>query len=136
MRANDQGTILLVVYSAFSAATVEGLYRHLPLSQLAGVLVCCAVLLAIVMSLLTWLSRRLGFAREDEIAIVFCGSKKTLASGVPMAQILFAGQPLGLLVLPLMLFHQMQLMVCASLAKRYARTAPGLVGTAGAATAG
>ncbi|TXI23324.1 MAG: bile acid:sodium symporter [Roseateles sp.] len=136
VRINDQGTILLVVYSAFSAATVEGLYRHLPLSQLAGVLVCCAVLLAVVMTLLTFLSRRLGFSREDEIAIVFCGSKKTLASGVPMAQILFVGQPLGLLVLPLMLFHQMQLMVCASLAKRYARQAPAADAAASAAAAG
>jgi sodium/bile acid cotransporter 7 len=69
------------------------------------------------------LSRVLGFSREDEIAIVFCGSKKTLASGVPMAQILFAGQAVGLLVLPLMIFHQLQLMVCASIARRYAREA-------------
>ena len=77
--------------------------------------------LHVVMGLLTLLSRALGFSREDEIAIVFCGSKKTLASGVPMAQILFAGQAVGLLVLPLMVFHQLQLMVCASIARRYAR---------------
>jgi sodium/bile acid cotransporter 7 len=50
---------------------------------------------------------------------VFCGSKKSLASGLPMASVLFAGQSLGLIVLPLMLFHQMQLMVCAALARRY-----------------
>lgn len=136
VKVNDQGTVLLVVYSAFSAATVEGLYRHLPLSTLAGVVVVCAALLAVVMTLLTYVSRRLGFSREDEIAIVFCGSKKTLASGVPMAQILFAGQSLGLLVLPLMLFHQMQLMVCASLAKRYARTVPAAQAMDTAAVAG
>jgi len=63
----------------------------------------------------------LGFSREDRIAIVFCGSKKSLASGVPMAKVLFAGGALGAVVLPLMLFHQLQLMVCAVLAQRYAR---------------
>lgn len=121
VRVSDQSTILLVVYGAFSAATVEGLYRHLPPVTFLAVLAICATLLAIVMVLLTVVSRALGFSREDEIAIVFCGSKKTLASGVPMAQILFAGHAVGLVVLPLMVFHQLQLMVCASLARRYAR---------------
>ena len=121
VRVSDQSTILLVVYGAFSAATVQGLYQHLPPATLAALLAICVILLAIVMTLLTVLSRALGFSREDEIAIVFCGSKKTLASGVPMAQILFAGQAVGLLVLPLMIFHQLQLMVCASIARRYAR---------------
>ncbi len=125
VRVSDQSTILLVVYGAFSAATVQGLYQHLPPATLAAGLLRCAVLLARVMTLLTVLSRALGFSREDEIAIVFCGSKKTLASGVPMAQILFTGQAVGLLVLPLMIFHQLQLMVCASIARRYARAAAG-----------
>ena len=72
-----------------------------------------------------WLARRLGFAVEDEIVAVFCGSKKTLASGVPMARLLFAGNPvLGTVVLPIMFYHQLQLFVCAVLARRYAaRTA-------------
>jgi sodium/bile acid cotransporter 7 len=82
----------------------------------------CALLLALVMPTLTWAARRLGFSREDEITIVFCGSKKSMASGIPMAKILFAGQlgGLGALVLPLMIFHQLQLMVCAVVARRYA----------------
>jgi sodium/bile acid cotransporter 7 len=79
------------------------------------------VLLGLVMLISAQLSRRLGFSREDRIAIVFCGSKKSLASGVPMAKVLFAGGALGAVVLPLMLFHQLQLMVCAVLAQRYAR---------------
>jgi sodium/bile acid cotransporter 7 len=68
----------------------------------------------------TYGSRLLGFSRADEVTIVFCGSKKSLASGLPMATVLLAGQSVGLVVLPLMLFHQIQLMVCAWLAKRYA----------------
>jgi solute carrier family 10 (sodium/bile acid cotransporter), member 7 len=118
----DQGTILLVVYTAFSAAVVEGLWRDTPIPALLSTLAMCALLLALVMPSLTWATRRLGFSRKDEIAIVFCGSKKSMASGIPMAKILFAGQlgGLGALVLPLMIFHQLQLMVCAVVARRYA----------------
>ncbi|UJB66863.1 bile acid:sodium symporter [Acidovorax sp. YS12] len=117
----DQGSILLVVYTAFSAAVAEGLWRQMPLPALAGLLVVCAVILALALCCTTWLSRRLGFSKEDEITIVFCGSKKSLASGVPMAKVLFASHAVGAIVLPLMVFHQMQLMVCAVLAQRYAR---------------
>jgi len=118
----DQATILLVVYTAFSAAVVEGLWHDTPLTALAATLAMCAMLLGLVMTMVTWGARRLGFSREDEIAIVFCGSKKSMASGIPMARILFAGQlgGLGALVLPLMVFHQLQLMVCAVVARRYA----------------
>ncbi|WP_198970775.1 bile acid:sodium symporter family protein [Xylophilus sp. ASV27] len=121
LRFVDQGSILLVVFTAFSAAVVEGLWGRLPLPALAGLVVVCAVLLALALVSTTWLSRRLGFSKEDEITIVFCGSKKSLASGVPMAKVLFASQAVGAMVLPLMVFHQMQLMVCAVLAQRYAR---------------
>ena len=117
----DQGSILLVVYTAFSAAVVEGLWQQLPLPALLGLLVVCAVLLALALATTTWAARRMGFSKEDEITIVFCGSKKSLASGVPMAKVLFASHAVGAIVLPLMVFHQMQLMVCAVLAQRYAR---------------
>jgi solute carrier family 10 (sodium/bile acid cotransporter), member 7 len=83
-----------------------------------------AALLAAVLSATTLLSRRLGLSRADEITVVFCGSKKSLASGLPMASVLFAGNSVGLIVLPLMLFHQLQLMVCATLARRYAGQQP------------
>ena len=117
----DRGSILLVVYTAFSAAVIEGLWKQVPLQALAGLLAVCAVLLACALFLTGWLARRLGFDKADEITIVFCGSKKSLASGIPMAKVLFASHAVGAIVLPLMLFHQMQLMVCAVLAQRYAR---------------
>ena len=79
------------------------------------------MILALALVLTTVLARRLGFSKEDEITIVFCGSKKSLATGVPMAKVLFATSAVGPMVLPLMLFHQIQLMVCAVLAQRYAR---------------
>ena len=122
----DRGSVLLVVYTAFSEAVVDGLWRQIPTPALLGLLLACALLLAIVLAATTWAARRLGFNREDEIAIVFCGSKKSLASGIPMAGVLFAGPAFGAIVLPVMLFHQLQLMVCALLAQRYAARDGGL----------
>ncbi len=117
----DRGSILLIVYSAFSESVIAGVWSRIDPWSLALILLVDAVLLAIVLVITTVASRALGFSKEDEIAIVFCGSKKSLASGVPMANILFAGQAVGAIVLPLMIFHQIQLFVCATLAQRYAR---------------
>jgi sodium/bile acid cotransporter 7 len=117
----DRGSILLVVYTAFSAAVAAGLWHQLSLASLGMLAVTDAVLLGVVLAVTSLVPRWLGFPRADRITILFCGSKKSLASGLPMAGVLFAGQGVGLLVLPLMLFHQIQLMVCASLAGRYAR---------------
>jgi sodium/bile acid cotransporter 7 len=117
----DQGSILLVVYTAFSESVNEGLWHKLSLPTLIALGVLCCVLLAIALGLATFASRRLGFSREDEITIVFCGSKKSLSSGVPMAKVLFAPGALGMVILPVMLFHQIQLMVCAVLAARWAQ---------------
>lgn len=119
----DRGSILLVVYTAFSAAVIEHLWQTVPVIALFGLLVACLVILGIVLSSSRLLSRSLGFPLPDEITIVFCGSKKSLVSGVPMAKVLFAGAHLGPILLPLMLFHQVQLMICAVLAQRYAKRA-------------
>jgi len=120
LRLVDQGSILLVVYTAFGAAVLDGIWRVVPAWALAQLVVCCVVLLALVLVATTWLARSLGFSVEDEITIVFCGSKKSMATGVPMAQIIFSGGAAGLAILPLMVFHQLQLMVCAVMARRYA----------------
>ena len=121
LKSVDQGSILLVVFGAFSHAVVEGIWQQVPLVQLAGLVVACCLLLALVLFIVAFLARRAGFNTEDRITILFAGSKKSLATGVPMAQVLFAGGAIGALILPLMLFHQIQLMVCAVLAERYAR---------------
>ncbi|MCJ1884040.1 bile acid:sodium symporter [Pseudomonas sp. LA21] len=121
LRYVDQGSILLVVYTAFSAAVIEGLWHQVPLPALAGLVVACCVLLALALLATNLLGRYLGFPLEDRITIVFCGSKKSLATGVPMASVLFASSSVGVILLPLMLFHQIQLMVCAVLAQRYSQ---------------
>ena len=111
LRSVDQSSILLVVYTAFSASVIGGLWQAVPPKSLAILTVVCVVLLA----------RKLGFSKEDEITIVFGGSKKSLATGVPMAQVLFTGAAIGPALLPIMIFHQIQLMACAFIANRYAQ---------------
>jgi sodium/bile acid cotransporter 7 len=117
----DRGSILLVVYSAFSEAVVGGIWTRVSALDLLRLLVICAVLLGLVLLATLVAARTLKFDKADEITIVFCGSKKSLASGVPMAGVLFPGATLGLMLLPIMLFHQIQLMACAVIAQNYAR---------------
>jgi solute carrier family 10 (sodium/bile acid cotransporter), member 7 len=116
----DRGSILLIVYTAFSEGVSHGIWHQVDATQMATVLGIDALLLVLVLFITNFGSKLLGFSREDRIAIMFCGSKKSLASGLPMASVLLAGQSVGLIVLPLMLFHQIQLMTCAALARRYA----------------
>jgi sodium/bile acid cotransporter 7 len=119
----DRGVILLVVYTAFSEGVVAGVWHQLTVFRLGGLLVVNLALFGIVLGVLSFSSSWLGFSRDDRIAIIFCGSKKSLASGLPMASVLFGHQEVGLIVLPLMLFHQLQLMICAVLARRWAAQA-------------
>jgi sodium/bile acid cotransporter 7 len=120
----DRGSVVLVVYAAFSAGMREDMWSQTSWQSIAVLLAVSVAILALMLGLTWWVARRLGFSRPDAIAIQFCGTKKSLATGLPMASVLFAGQPLGLLMLPLVLFHQAQLMACASLAGHYAAQAP------------
>lgn len=117
----DRGSILLVVYSAFSAGMLAGVWQHVSPSELFLLLLISGLLLGFALGFTFLVSRALRFERDEEIAIVFCGSKKSMASGIPMANVLFPASSVGAIVLPLMLFHQMQLFVCAILAQRYAK---------------
>jgi sodium/bile acid cotransporter 7 len=116
----DRGSILIVVYTAFGAAVIEGLWYSLPPAQLGLVAFLCVILLAVVLTATWGLGRLLGFSREDAIVLLFCGSKKSLATGVPMAGVLFPAAQIGPIILPLMLFHQLQLIACAFIARSYA----------------
>jgi sodium/bile acid cotransporter 7 len=116
----DRGSIILVVYTAFSEGVTSGIWHTVSPAHLSLLLGVNALLLSLVVFVTTILVRKLKFDRADSIVIVFCGSKKSLASGIPMATVLFPAHTVGLVVLPLMLFHQMQLVACAWLARRYA----------------
>ncbi|MEN8654627.1 bile acid:sodium symporter family protein [Streptomyces sp. 21So2-11] len=116
----DRGSILLVVYTAFSQGVTAGVWHQVSPERLGALLGVEAVLLALMLSVTWYGAKRLGFGRGDRVAIQFAGSKKSLSAGLPMASVLF-GAEASLAVLPLMLFHQMQLMVCAVIAKRRSR---------------
>lgn len=121
LKVVDQGSILLVVYTAFSEAVIGGLWANTPLSALVALIVISLLLLGMVLGLALLLGRMLNFKLEDRITLLFCGSKKSLSSGIPIANILFAGNIVGAVVLPLMIFHQIQLIVCAMIAGAYGR---------------
>ena len=117
----DRSTIILIVYVAFSGAVVAGVWSRLGVLDLVRLVLICAGLLGVVLAATAYAARALGFSKEDEIAIVFCGSKKSLASGAPIAAALLTPAVAGVAMIPLMIFHQIQLMACAALAQRYAR---------------
>jgi sodium/bile acid cotransporter 7 len=121
-RTVDKGTILLAVYGAFSAATAGGIWSSVPPADLATLLALCLLLLAIVLAA-AW-SLGSAFPKESRAAILFCGSVKSLASGAPMARILFPGAAAGLVILPVMIFHTAQLIVCAWIAARLGAEEP------------
>lgn len=118
----DRAVILLLVLGAFSDSVTAGLWTDYGAETLLLTLLGASALLVAALLATRSLARALRFPREDEIVVVFCGSKKTLASGVPMASLLFADHPaIGILVLPILCYHQVQLMVGAALADRWAR---------------
>ncbi|WP_279102910.1 bile acid:sodium symporter family protein [Gordonia bronchialis] len=119
----DRGSIVLVVYSAFSEGVREGIWSAVSVSQVLLVTLISLIFVLVMLAVTRWVPQRLGFSREDVIAIQFCGTKKSLATGLPMATVLFAGSVVGLVVLPLMIFHQIQLILCSWLATRYGREA-------------
>jgi sodium/bile acid cotransporter 7 len=121
----DRLVILLLVHVSFCDSVRGGLWTNHGLSTIAMTAGFAALFLATVLVLTRRAAIWLGLDKEDEIVAVFCGSKKTLASGVPMAKLLFGGHPgLGVIVLPIMFYHQIQLLVCSVLAERYAQRAP------------
>lgn len=119
--AIDRGAILLIVYSAFSAGVVAGIWQTVGIVTLAYILAANIVLLLLLLQVSIRVGGWIGLAREDQLTAMFCGSTKSLATGLPIANILFAGQSIGLIVLPLMLFHQLQLLTCAIIAQRQAQ---------------
>jgi len=121
LKVVDRGSILLVVYTAFAMGVVQGIWVSVDAWRLVLVAVVAALLLAVVLIWTTVIGRLARLDRGDAIVLLFCGSKKSLASGLPMALVLFPAATVGLTMLPLMIFHQIQLVVCAVIASRLAR---------------
>ena len=117
----DRGSILLVVYTAFGAAVVDGLWQRVSIPSLLLLCLLSLALLALVLGATTLLGRAIGLQRADAVVLLFAGSKKSLATGVPMAGVLFAPAQVGIVLLPVMVFHQLQLIACAFIAPRLGR---------------
>lgn len=115
----DQISIGLVVYTSFSEGVVEGVWSSVSWLTLVGLVLGSVVLVNLMLKVTSWISRRLGFNYEDQVAIQFAGTKKSLASGLPMAAVMFGAGGLGMLILPLMIFHQVQLIICSMRASSY-----------------
>jgi sodium/bile acid cotransporter 7 len=117
----DRGSVLLIVYAAFSAGVAAGIWHQITALQLTVVLAIDAAILATVLAVTSYASRQLRLDMADRVVVIFCGSKKSIATGIPLAAVLFARGDVSLIVLPAMLYHQLQLLVCAVLARRFAR---------------
>ncbi len=117
----DRGAILLIVFSAFSAGTVSGLWASLPVATLSLLALVVLAFLAITMTLMVWAGRVFGLERADRAVLFYCGSTKSLASGLPIATALFPPADLAAIVLPLMIYHMAQLLVCAYASQKASR---------------
>lgn len=116
----DRGSIWMVVYSAFSQGVVAGVWTQLPLWQILFLIVLAAALVVAMLWVTGWVPGKLGFNRADTVAIQQCGTQKSLATGLPMASVMFGGATLGTLIIPLMIYHMTQLVICSSYVSRYA----------------
>jgi solute carrier family 10 (sodium/bile acid cotransporter), member 7 len=116
----DRSSVLLVVYTAFSAAVIDGVWSQTPPITLAALVLIDALLLISAVMAIKLGNRLFALPRTDEVAMLFCGSQKSAITGVPMAHLLFAGPAAGTTVLPIIIYHQLQLWLGAWLARRYA----------------
>ncbi|WP_261837308.1 bile acid:sodium symporter family protein [Vibrio ishigakensis] len=118
----DKYVILLIVYSAFCDSIDHGIWSDFSPALLAVSALICLVVLMVMVHGIQWGARKVGFSHQDEVAAVFCGTKKTLAAGIPMAKVIFGHDPnLGMILLPIMLYHPIQIFYCAVLANKYAK---------------
>jgi solute carrier family 10 (sodium/bile acid cotransporter), member 7 len=117
----DRGAILFIIYTSFCDSIMSGIWSgraEMIVVALAG----AVVLFCAVFGVVSTIAKAAKFDDGDRIAAIFCGSKKSIAAGVPMAQLIFAGDArLGLILLPLMIYHPLQLVICGVLAGRWAK---------------
>jgi len=117
----DRTVILLLVYTSFCESFKQEIWTNYGWGNVAMLTIVSLILFVIVILVARGVSRALKFPREEEIVVMFCGSQKTLAAGIPMAQLIFAGHPgMGLILLPIMIYHPLQLILCSGLASRWA----------------
>ncbi|MCX5493874.1 bile acid:sodium symporter [Kaistia dalseonensis] len=124
IRLADRAIILAIVYNSFSDSIVEGVWHGHDAILIAEIVFGVVALFFIVYGLMLIPCRLMGFDRADTVACVFCASKKSLATGVPLAKLMFGASPaLGLIIAPIMLYHFCQLVIVSVIANRQAKLA-------------
>ncbi len=119
----DRASVLIMVYAAFGRAVRNGVWNAISPEHLIILVAICIGVLLTVMVVMRLVARFFDLSSSDEAMTVFCGSQKSLITGIPMASILFPAASVGAVVLPLMIFHQLQLIVCAFVSRGYRHAA-------------
>ncbi|RME67075.1 MAG: bile acid:sodium symporter [Alphaproteobacteria bacterium] len=120
---SDRGVIALAIYTSFSAAVVQNVWQAAPVGQLLAVALAAAALFVLALAASLGAGRWLKLTRGDRIALTFCGVQKSLVSGVPFANVLLPTAASGLVMLPLLIYHQLEIALCVALAQRLRRQA-------------
>jgi sodium/bile acid cotransporter 7 len=121
IRYFDQSSILLIVYTSFCESFGEHLFSSLGIKEIVFLGIGMLAMFFAIYFLLTFISGLLKFDREDRVTAVFCGSKKSLVQGAVMSKVLFSGAQAGIMLLPIMLYHALQLIAASIIAQRMAR---------------
>jgi len=121
LRYFDQSIILLIVYTAFCESFYGNMFQDHPLTEIILLGVVMLGFFLLMLTLMFVLASLFKFNREDRITILFCGSKKSLVQGAVMGRVLFPNPvTLGVILLPLMLYHALQLIAGSVIAERMA----------------
>ncbi|RAJ95738.1 sodium/bile acid cotransporter 7 [Larkinella arboricola] len=119
----DKIVILVIVYTSFCESFERRMFQSLTASDLVVLGACMLGLFFLIYALVNLASRLLGFNREDRITALFCGSKKSLVQGSVMVTVLFPDNVVGIVLLPIMMYHALQLIAASILAQSMARQA-------------
>ncbi len=124
LRKFDQGTIVLIVYTSFCNSFAEKMFDGLSGGTLFALSVGMVALFFVVFGIVYVVCRALRFSREDAVATLFCGSKKSLVHGVATSRVILSAPNMaGILILPTMIYHALQLIIVSVIAQRFAKIA-------------
>lgn len=123
IRIYDRFAIIFVIYVAFSEGTRTGVRDEVSAAGIAWIVAACVLLLAIAGAATYAGGRALGMPRTDRVPLVFCGTQKSLAMGLPIATVLFERSEVALIIVPAMIYYQLQIVGVAVLASRWRNAA-------------
>ncbi len=119
----DRAIIITIVFVAFCQSNLNNVWQRTTISEIILLFVITGTLLVLALLISGFIAKTFGLSNDDKIAAIFVGSTKSLANGAPIAAILFAGnENLSQILLPLLIYHQLQLIVGMALAQKWSKT--------------